>query len=587
MKKSSFIKLTLPALILLTLTLTSCDQFLSGSDFKSKLEKDISYAQSPSFTILVKPEKGSGTVVKPAMEETVQKVTDTFAIQFDASTGYDFICWKAESQSLKEGEDIDDYLCIENKNSSETSVTFLKELSDIIIKPVVAKRAQIISWSPALSSVFSLRDSPITVVFDRSMNENSIYFTDEEKSELKERLSLKETDFLTSGTHTYAYKKDQNIFFKNILISDAGESINMNKYFTVPVFNADCTSLFIDVDLENLPPEFTQIAVTIERDFFYTAEENGSTKDISLSQEKKWLYSVSNEKDDAAPEIIRALLTVTGEKGEKLSLCESSKYSSFSDIAHLTPFQKGKELTLSLDFMVKDEGVGLKDYFEMVITKVMDANYNSCLEEKERTFTLPLEGNSLFAFYKEDLHILSLYNLNAQTGELSDGMYRIEYHFYDRNNKTQEGSNVSSLFVALDNNLSLERVKDRYRKESHEGVTNITYIHNDYMPNDNDCFPHDIKLLYITCTRNGEDLFYGSTMYEGKNVFFLVGSDGKENGKWGVVGNFNSSNGMSISISEEDLSFTLPQNESPYDFTFYAKDFAGNTASQSVSLKAD
>ena len=161
-------------------------------------------------------------------------------------------------------------------------------------------------------------------------------------------------------------------------------------------------------------------------------------------------------------------------------------------------------------------------------------------------------------------------------------MYRIEYHFYDRNNKTQEGSNVSSLFVALDNNLSLERVKDKdqFTKVSDEGVTNIVYTPKM-------CFPQDIKLLYITCTRNGEDLFYGSTMYEGKNVFFLVGSDGKENGKWGVVGNFNSSNGMSISISEEDLSFTLPQNESTYDFTFYAKDFAGNTASQSVSLKAD
>ena len=113
------------------IAVVSCGDFLEGGNFKDTIESDIAREKAPWNTVLIKPEKGSGTVIKPAGEEAVVRASDTFTVKFEADSDYEFICWKAESASLKDNEDINDYIFIEDTDSAETNVTLKETLEDV------------------------------------------------------------------------------------------------------------------------------------------------------------------------------------------------------------------------------------------------------------------------------------------------------------------------------------------------------------------------------------------------------------------------------------------------------------------------
>ena len=88
-------------ILLLVILLSSCQHFLDGAEIKKSIEDQIAYSNAPSFTITVDAPMGTGIVKEGAGGQTEKKVTDTFAIDFEAGNDWEFIRWKIMDSTSK------------------------------------------------------------------------------------------------------------------------------------------------------------------------------------------------------------------------------------------------------------------------------------------------------------------------------------------------------------------------------------------------------------------------------------------------------------------------------------------------------
>ena len=124
------------SLLFFTVLFSGCDNFFKGSQTRKELERIIAYNNAKSYTILVTADKDSGQIKKPITGELTQKATDVFEIKFEPNPEYCFARWEVTSEALPAGENINDYIEIEDIESTDTKVTFKKGLSSIVINAV-------------------------------------------------------------------------------------------------------------------------------------------------------------------------------------------------------------------------------------------------------------------------------------------------------------------------------------------------------------------------------------------------------------------------------------------------------------------
>lgn len=289
-------------IILLLVFFTSCENFNNGSKIKKEIEDTIAYNNYPFYTISFDYPESTGVMRSPGGNEISKKLTDSFTLWFDPSTGYEFISWKIIDADTKEEIQNGEYLTLENIDQAQTTCTFTKvpaKNTKLCLIPLIADRPQIIFNSPA--SLSTLKDSRIQVLFDHDMDPYSIYYTQEEIDELK-KSGVEEKDFLppisNSNQNHYGYKKDNEVFFKNITIKNGKTGDNINNCFDQPIFE-NTRSLTIPVKEKNSLEDFTQVFVTIEKAFFYTEKSTDTNlqKPVQMADKKSWMYQVNNRTD--------------------------------------------------------------------------------------------------------------------------------------------------------------------------------------------------------------------------------------------------------------------------------------------------
>ncbi|MBR5400507.1 MAG: SUMF1/EgtB/PvdO family nonheme iron enzyme [Treponema sp.] len=123
-------------MLFVTVLFTGCDNFLKGTKVRDELDRIIAYNNAKSYTILVTADKDSGQIKKPISGELTQKATDVFEIKFEPNPEYSFARWEVTSKDLPAGENINDYIELEDAENPDTKVTFKKELSSIVINAV-------------------------------------------------------------------------------------------------------------------------------------------------------------------------------------------------------------------------------------------------------------------------------------------------------------------------------------------------------------------------------------------------------------------------------------------------------------------
>lgn len=378
---------------------------------------------------------GSKGKFSPTKGEYECVKTYTYPLAFDPDSDYEFIRW--EIFNTKTGKEVENgkYIKIENPAENETSYVFVEELPanstiSLAVRPVVAERPQILSYSPLYVAEGVLKDSRIQLVFDYDMSEDSIYYTEDELKELTGVTLLKSTK--KSGKY-YGYTKGGMTFFKNISFKDNETYENRTGCFDEPYF-ASPRMLSVNTKKPNTVENYSQILVTIEKDFFYKIE-NGTEKgrNVSMAGSKKWIYQVDDSVDIEKPKISDAgsdikVSVKTDRALTKHTLLSSSV--SVPNVSASTNFNRDKKL--KLDIKVTDTGSGPSGSFILVLSRVQDEKYQTLSSPKTTRKSLSYQKvTNLNGVFSKEIDLASIVD-----GGLSDGVYKVNFEFSDRSGNT-------------------------------------------------------------------------------------------------------------------------------------------------------
>lgn len=294
----------------LAIFLTGCENFLTGSDFREKLETEVQYTNAESNTMLVQAVENTGTTV-PAGNVQV-KIGYEFEVKFSENPEYCLINWIAENEENEIlGTDI---VSFSDPESLTTKVTLKENIPGIRIIPNCVKRITFANEpSPKWESKGVSRDRPVTVQFSKKPNINSFIFSEEEIP--ADAITKKD-----SSENIYAYELNGRTFFKNISITNEAD-ISIAEYFLAPVIKDNL--LIIETDKSHLiefeaGETYKTIKITISSEI---QDENN----ISMNIAKSWNYRITEFTDDKANIIFPQGIGTNAEEGKVSAV--SKEYS--------------------------------------------------------------------------------------------------------------------------------------------------------------------------------------------------------------------------------------------------------------------
>lgn len=391
---------------------------------------------------ITKSEKGTKNI-SPADGTKVQSfINRSYSVSITPDEDYEFIRW--ELYDIKTDSSITNgtYVTLEDPAQPSTNycVTQVPDTAiELALRPVVAERPQIISNTPQNSGI--LKDSSIQVLFDHDMDEGSIYYSDDELESLIAKVG--EDNLLSSAISKgkyYGYKKDGLTYYKNISLTNKKTGENLNDKFEAPVFeNASTLTIPASKKEGKIIDDYTQVLVTLEKDFFYSEKIDETTsKPVTLRGSKKWLYQVTNHGDEAA-------LVFQQKKGNDvftLKLNEEAQQSLAVETAHPVIKNDGNGISALKFLRIKNEKPTL--YCDMVLQDPAggtgpNSTFTVCYERiKEGDYITDGSGTDVTGSFtseytattSEDAIFKGDFDLQLP----SDGTYRIWFDFTDRSN---------------------------------------------------------------------------------------------------------------------------------------------------------
>ena len=498
--------------------------------------------------------------ISPASGTTVQSfINRNYSIRFTPDDDYEFIRWVLYDIAADEEIPNGTYVTIAEPYESETSYKVTQVPANTIklaLRAAVAERPQLISNTPQNGGI--LKDSTIQVLFDRAMDEYSIYYTDDEIDELL-ALGVKKDEFLPEiptdlqnnyGYH-YGYTKNGETYLKNISLTNNKDGTNLNDKFDAPFFE-NARTLSIPASKENgkTLDDYTSVLVSIEKGFFYSEKIDETTsKPVTLRGIKKWSYQVTNHGDEDAlvfqkkngNDLFTLKLESTDADNKKLT--DSSAHptieSNGSGISSLKFLKiKNEKPTLYCDMELQDVtgGSGPNSTFTVCYERIKEGDYLTAGKGEKVTGSFGREftaTTSQDAIFKGDL------SLDLPV----DGIYRIWFDFTDRsNNHFYYPANANE----TDSKVGFYVVKDE------SSVSEPSNIIVESGANDN-----DYKLSWTA----PQDLDYDHTVIT-------------------VTGETETSNTVNKGITEATINNILPGQSYVISITHY--DYIGNKISSPV-----
>ena len=341
--KKTFNTILEGASLCIVLLLASCEGFVNAKAVSKQIDDSIDYANAPFYSIYIKDESNRGQIKAPVGGEAYKRVSDTFTVNFAPDDDCEFLYWKIIDKNTQTEFTNGQYLSLASIKDSETSCTFKKAPPQgvcLTLVPVLIARPQVISWGPTIKPEGVNRDSRIQAMFDKSMDLDSIYFTDQEY----EQLTDQHVTFLPTvniGTQEnpddryYGYQTDPNdpqtIVYKNIKVENYNSNNpekNLLKYFGAPIFEDTAhKQLAISVLKNNtgepLLPENTMLLVSIDKNVSFTQfPDSELEKTVTMAETKPWPYWVNGNTDASPPQYSKAL--IKDASGNNISTSSSS-----------------------------------------------------------------------------------------------------------------------------------------------------------------------------------------------------------------------------------------------------------------------
>lgn len=394
--------------------------------------------------------------------DVIYKLGESNHIEYKTDAAYAFIRWQLINSNtgieIPRDEKANDgsYIYVQSSNLNSEKMDFIvkdlpKESDNVKFEftPVVVERPQIISNTP-INGTAVLKDTTVQVIFDYSMSEDSIYYTENEIGLLKTKLQLDDNykrlnqadeviaELLKDNTtgRYYGYKNDSEIVYKNIsIVSCDSNNSNIIDCFDPPYFDTARKTLSLKVHRnaakEVAIPNYTQILVAINENMFY--EHEG--KNVTLNGSKKWIYQVNDQTDKAAPTCVSGgdpVMKIIKSPSESVPMPDISTFTEIqaSDIDSTGVLINGKRVpyytgnNVSLDFNITDgDGSGIDSTFILKCTQLYNDKYTKLTSGPVYTVRVP--SNSIGKTAKYTGTIQNVYN------QLGSGIYSVEFIFSD------------------------------------------------------------------------------------------------------------------------------------------------------------
>ncbi len=405
----------------------SCENFLDGAEVKKNLNDAINYINAESCLIGVDFADGSGVLNKPAGGETEKKEGEYFSLDFDVSDKYEFIRWEIKDSVSGKIYENGEYIGIDDVYSSDTECCFIKcppAGVKLTLTSVTGKRPGWLSRSPEIESELSIKNMSINVTFDQEMDEESIYYNEDELKEIKGTYGPENIlcTFVDGKEKYYGYiDEDGQTHFKNISISSNILKNNLAGCFKAPVFESP-TVLSIAAHASQAEGDvlsnYDEILVEISDGFFYKKEG----KNVALSDSIKWIYQIGNQIDSEASSV--STCEVKG-AGEVLFVPASEVPAHAKDKIPSLNFTDGTKLHFNIS--VADSGTGSAANFTLMLKKLYEDDYVTQSDSKEfsKSYTFPFASRQ-FGLIDKDV------DLYEELGIKESGLYSLYFIFRDR-----------------------------------------------------------------------------------------------------------------------------------------------------------
>ncbi len=214
-------------------------------------------AETPSVDVTFACDEKTGVLAFAGIKNIYTELS--YPLSFEPDPSWYFIEWGVfyalNESSLPYADEI---VNIENKDQKNTKFTLATLIPGILIKPVCAKRPEVLLKSPVSDVVAA--NSPITVTFSTSMNISDFHWSYSDISDNSLTKVLRDEDKQIFGYVTTGGEH----FWRNIQItSSAGE--NLLPYFAHPSFSQNNTKLVIEPDSNKTIKAGTIVMVKINK----------------------------------------------------------------------------------------------------------------------------------------------------------------------------------------------------------------------------------------------------------------------------------------------------------------------------------
>ena len=388
---------------------------------------------------------GSNGKFSPTKGTQTCTQTYTYPLSFEPDNDYEFLRW--EIYDTETGNIIPDntYIKIGNLKEYETTYSFVAKPQDNIklaIRPVIAERPQIISYSPLYDAAGVNIDTTIRVIFDYDMDESSIYYT---QKEIDDMISNGEADegACEDGNVYYGYKKNGQLFYKNIILKNNDGGANVNENYNHPVFE-NPRALTISANRAKLLPAYTQVLVTLNKNISYKEDD----VNVAMPTSKKWIFQLKNDKDGDKPTLATGEISVDKTASEEKTLTaitptdtQENPWAPWSD--EDVKYNNAKNLHINLS--TKDDGSGISDYFTLITKRVYDENYDSVTSEEVKKLCY---YQSINQTTKE-----AVFNKTIDLSDYDEGVYSVKLEIKDITGNTLTYPTTGYFYFTIDETI--------------------------------------------------------------------------------------------------------------------------------------
>lgn len=375
---------------------------------------------------------------------------------FTANSDYQFIRWMVWNAKANNGEGAEvangTYITIDKPNSANTTFTLTQAPAtdsnvELWLKPLCAKRPKVVSVTPLYDSNGVYRDRRIIVMFNKPMDDASIYFDEKEIPE-----GMRGIPSTKASGKYYAYwdgHDSQTLVFKTISITKRNDpNYNLLSCYNEPYFDStDKSVLRIDTKQgEVAPPGATEISVTIKSQIGCKLENTL----VNLSGDYEWAYYTNGKTDKDPPEFAKNgtddFTVLFAEAGQTENVSTTQLLTSFAGDTQPDVYKANnlKSETIWVKGRFYDTGSGPK-LLKWNLYKVNDKYYPTDETKITDGQIDELEITGADAVIKSKVT-----NAQGQTTpvdgtavklpltEKDEGLYRIDFICTDKNEKSSE-----------------------------------------------------------------------------------------------------------------------------------------------------